>query len=132
MKKEVEGWLFFADKDMLAANILIQQDETLTGSVTFHCQQAIEKYFKAYLLEHGKKIRRNHDLISLYAEVKTFHDWNIDEALLEKLSDMYIESHYPDSMPLNPAILIPAPEEAQRYLDFARHVETIFKGLMEM
>jgi len=130
MKKETEGWLFFANKDILAANILIQQDKDLMGSVTFHCQQAIEKYFKAYLVEYGQNFRKIHDLISLYAKVKDIQNWNIDEALLEKISDMYIESHYPDSMPLNPASLIPTPEEAQRYLNFARYVETTFKELV--
>jgi hypothetical protein len=44
MKNDTAGWVFFADKDMLAAKTLIGYKE-LTGEVAFLCQQAIEKYF---------------------------------------------------------------------------------------
>jgi HEPN domain-containing protein len=40
-------WIFFADKDIMAAENLIDYEE-LTGEVAFHCQQAIEKYLKAF------------------------------------------------------------------------------------
>jgi len=44
MKNETEGWVFFANNDMLAAKTVIEHTE-LTGEITFHCQQAIEKYW---------------------------------------------------------------------------------------
>ncbi|MDR1466773.1 MAG: HEPN domain-containing protein [Treponema sp.] len=38
----------FAEKDLLTVSEIIERPE-LTNIVTFHCQQAIEKYFKAYI-----------------------------------------------------------------------------------
>jgi len=46
MKKLVEAWLGFAEKDILTVLEIIQ-NPNLTNIATFHCQQAIEKYFKA-------------------------------------------------------------------------------------
>ena len=50
MKKEVKSWFFFADKDIAAAEEIIKNPE-LTNIVAFHCQQAIEKYFKHIYLQ---------------------------------------------------------------------------------
>ena len=37
----------------------------LSDEVAFHCQQAIEKYFKGLLAEHGLPIQKTHDLTIL-------------------------------------------------------------------
>ena len=50
MKKQVEVWIDFAEKDILTITEIIN-NHALTNIVAFHCQQAIEKYFKAYILE---------------------------------------------------------------------------------
>ncbi|MDR0497031.1 MAG: HEPN domain-containing protein, partial [Treponema sp.] len=51
MKKQVEAWIKFAEKDILTVSEIIE-NSNLTNIVTFHCQQAIEKYFKAFILEN--------------------------------------------------------------------------------
>ena len=53
MKKQVEAWISFAEKDLLTVSEVIERSE-LTNIVAFHCQQAIEKYFKAFILENIK------------------------------------------------------------------------------
>jgi len=50
MKKQVEDWVLLADKDLQAAEIIIDDEYPLTNIVAFHCQQAIEKYFKALII----------------------------------------------------------------------------------
>jgi HEPN domain-containing protein len=45
MKRQVEDWIKFAEKDIMAASEIIENPE-LTNIVTFHCQQAIEKIFQ--------------------------------------------------------------------------------------
>jgi HEPN domain-containing protein len=65
MKKQVEVWLGFAEKDMLAVSEIIN-NSNLTNIATFHCQQAIEKYFKAFILENGKPLMKIHNLLALY------------------------------------------------------------------
>jgi HEPN domain-containing protein len=62
MKKLVEDWLLVAEQDIRTASIIIKEDH-LTNIVAFHCQQAIEKYFKAFMLEHDKPIIKTHNLI---------------------------------------------------------------------
>jgi HEPN domain-containing protein len=125
MKNETAGWVFFAEKDMLSAKTLFDYKE-LTGEVAFLCQQAIEKYFKGYLAEHGKEIRKIHDLLKLYSQVKDIKDWNLDEDLLEGISKIYTETRYPDNIGIKPDGLLPSPEEAQRYLEFAKKIEALF------
>ena len=129
MKDKTTAWVFFADRDILTAKTIIDYTE-LTGEVAFHCQQAIEKYFKAYLVEHGKEVRKIHDLLSLYSEVKSIHDWNIDEDLLEVISKIYTESRYPGNIGMTPEGLLPTPEDARRYLEFTLSVEAIFRELV--
>ncbi len=130
MKNKTFGWVFFAEKDVIAASTLIDNAE-LTGEVALHCQQAIEKYFKAYLTENDRQIRKIHDLLKLYSEIKSIKDWNIDEILLEDISKIYTESRYPDDIGIKPDGLLPTQEEAQKYLDFAKKIENIFKDLVK-
>jgi HEPN domain-containing protein len=42
MKKQVEAWINFAEKDLLTVYEVIERPE-LTNIAAFHCQQAIEK-----------------------------------------------------------------------------------------
>ncbi|MDR2577704.1 MAG: HEPN domain-containing protein [Chitinispirillales bacterium] len=130
MKNKTAGWFFFAEKDMLMAKTAIDYAE-LTGGVAFHCQQAIEKYFKAYLAQHDREIRKIHDLLKLYSEVKEIRDWGLDEDLLEDISKVYAESRYPGNIGIKPDGLLPTTEDAQRYLEFAQKVEAVFKVLVE-
>ncbi|MDR0684906.1 MAG: HEPN domain-containing protein [Spirochaetaceae bacterium] len=51
MKKQVEDWIVLADNDLYAAEIIMKDEYPLTNIVAFHCQQTIEKYLKAYLIE---------------------------------------------------------------------------------
>jgi HEPN domain-containing protein len=120
----------FAEKDVIAASTLIDNAE-LTGEVAFHCQQAIEKYFKAYLVENDKQVRKIHDLLKLYSEIKNIKGWNIDEILLEDIGKIYTESRYPDDIGIKPDGLLPTQEEAQKYLDFTKKIENIFKDLIK-
>ncbi len=68
MKQTTKDWLLIAEEDLLAAKKL-SQEEHLSNLVSFHCQQGIEKYFKAVieelarypgdlgLLPHGKPLK---------------------------------------------------------------------------
>ena len=44
MKNGIEEWIIIADKDMMAAKVLM--DNTLAGYAAFHCQQAIKSILK--------------------------------------------------------------------------------------
>ena len=81
-------------------------------------------------MEHDKGVRKTHDLLSLYTEVKSIQDWNLDEDLLEAISDIYIETRYPTNMAIKQDGMLPTIEEAKRYLDFALLVEETFNKLV--
>jgi len=99
MKKQVEAWIKFAEKDMLTVSEIIE-NPNLTNIVAFHCQQAIEKYFKAFIIENGKSPARNHNLLALYGVIKEITDLNINEDLLSTVNDIYLESRYPGEIGL--------------------------------
>nr|AGS54051.1 nucleotide-binding protein [uncultured bacterium contig00048] len=125
MKGKTSEWVSFAANDIIAANAIIN-NTSLTGHVAFLCQQAIEKYFKAYLVENNKQIRKIHDLIRLYSEVKAIKDWSIDETILRRIDGIYTESRYPDDV----GMLMPTMEDAKSYLEFAKRIENIFRSLV--
>jgi len=119
-------WLFFADNDLALAEVAIDNPQ-FTGQVAFLCQQAIEKYLKAFLFENKVKIKKIHDLEKLYSEVRKIKDFGINENLLQILRNLYVESRYPEDIAFLESGVLPTKEDAQSYLDFAKEVASIIK-----
>jgi len=66
MKREIIiRWLKKAESDLRTAKILLDAKDVVTESVCFHCQQAIEKYLKAFLADKDVRFRKIHDLRTL-------------------------------------------------------------------
>jgi HEPN domain-containing protein len=124
MKKQVEDWVLFADKDLYAAEILLKDEYPLTNIVAFHCQQVIEKYFKAFLIENNVSLIKTHDLIKLNGMINEIKNLEIDEKKLIVINEVYVESRYPGDMGLLPDGM-PTFEEAKEYLEYAREVKNI-------
>jgi HEPN domain-containing protein len=125
-----DAWIFFANNNLMAAENLIDYEE-LTGEVAFLCQQAVEKYLKAFLTRHKISFKKTHDLPKLYSQAKEVKDLGINEELLEDLIDLYIESRYPTDVALLEGGLLPSIEKAKAYLDFAKNVANIIKSELE-
>jgi len=123
-------WLFFANNDLALAELAID-DLQFTGQVAFLCQQAIEKYLKAFLFENKIQIRKIHDLEKLYSEVRKIKDFGINENLLQILRNLYVESRYPTDVAFLESGVLPTKEDAQSYLDFAKRVANIIKTELE-
>ncbi len=120
-KQKPNPWIFFANNDLKAAKNLIH-DVDLTGEVAFICQQAIEKYLKAFLFESKIPIQKTHDLERLYSEVKKIKDFGIDETLLLVIRNLYIESRYPTDIAFLEGDVLPSVEDAKSYLEFAKNI----------
>jgi len=58
-------WLRKADADLRTARLLIAEKPADHDVICFHCQQAVEKYLKAFLQERGTPIPKTHDLKAL-------------------------------------------------------------------
>jgi HEPN domain-containing protein len=125
MKRLVEEWISYAERDVMSAKVLID-NPLLTRNVASHCQQAVEKYFKGYLLEHDKPLIKIHDLPKLYGMIKEIKDLELNDDLLARINETYIEDRYPGELGLLPHG-IPTDEDAQSFLQFAIEVEVKVK-----
>ena len=127
MKKPVDDWMTFADIDLTAAEVL--SDHSLTNVVAFHCQQAIEKYLKAFIIENDVPLQKIHDLIRLNEMVKEVRDLGIDEEKLAVINEVYFDSRYPGEFGLMPDALL-SHEQAKEFIEFAKKVKTIIRAAL--
>ena len=126
MKKQVEAWIGFAEKDILTVSEIIKNSH-LTNIAAFHCQQAIEKYFKAFILEFDKPLLKIHNLLTLYGTIKEMVDLEIDEDLLAMINDIYLESRYPGEIGLLDDGSMPTTAQANKFFVFAKDIEKKIK-----
>lgn len=54
-----------AEHDIQAIDILLEALDAPTDVICFHCQQAVEKYLKAYLADQNIDYPKTHDLKNL-------------------------------------------------------------------
>lgn len=94
-------WLEFAAEDLHCADILISAKQCASAA-GFHCQQAIEKGIKAYLLYETMSHVDGHNITWLCKSAAK-HDehfliW-LDKTVT--LNRLYIETRYPADIPVN-------------------------------
>lgn len=93
-------WLEIAARDLLAARLLIEQEQCY-DIAGFHCQQCIEKAFKAYIIDKTGMLVDGHNLTWLCRQASrynnAFRDWMDDTAEMNRL---YIETRYPSDIDL--------------------------------
>lgn len=85
IKQLVREWLRKADRNLIAAGHELMQEESITEDACFNCQQAIEKYLKAFLVAKQIHFNKTHDLEELLALCIK------GDTTLNVLSDMEIE-----------------------------------------
>ena len=59
---DTRAWLVRAADDLRAAEVDLAAEPPLVEDALFHCQQAVEKAFKALLTFHNQPFRRTHNL----------------------------------------------------------------------
>lgn len=113
--QEIVNWIKKAESDLKTAKILIDSKDVVTESICFHCQQAVEKYLKAFLAFHNKEFRKTHiiaELLKLCIDLDA--DFNkLKEFHIQNLSIYAVEVRYPDDF------YIPTIEEAKESIDLA-------------
>jgi HEPN domain-containing protein len=95
--KEIKQWIIKGDHDLGTAKVTYMHIPEFSDTVTFHCQQAVEKYLKAYLIFLSIEFRFTHDLVYLIdlinqrdSEFERFYD------LVSELQGYAIEIRYPN------------------------------------
>lgn len=93
-------WFFMAQKDYRSAKILLDHDAD-NEIICFHCQQAVEKYLKGYLIFMSGRLFEGHNLIKLCYKAIQFDD-SFKSFLkdLAFLNTFYTETRYPAEDPL--------------------------------
>jgi len=118
-KKElINSWIKKAEKDLLTAQHELSFPDAVTESVCFHCQQAAEKFLKAYLIHLGILFIKTHEIGELITKCES-KDKEIsafkEEA--DKLTDYAIEVRYPEEL------LEPTSEEAKEAFEIATKIK---------
>ncbi len=93
----LKQWLLRANEDILVINKLTEHEVVATSSVCFHCQQAVEKFLKAFLIANGVDIQKTHNIEFLLSECA---DIDNDFAQIDpkELSDFGVDARYPGDM----------------------------------
>lgn len=94
---EIRQWITKGDHDLGTAKITYLHIPEYMDTVTFHCQQAVEKYLKAYLIFLSIPFRFSHDLVYLLdlisqkdGEFDNFYD------VVSELQGYAVEIRYPN------------------------------------
>jgi HEPN domain-containing protein len=114
-------WFVAADNDLVAVSRLLQ-DPPLTALAAFHCQQAVEKALKGYLMWHDAPFRKTHNLLQLVEQCSS-HDESFNQLkeIAELLTPYATEARYPDTgLDLSAEALSDSQEMASSALAFVR------------
>lgn len=97
MKPTTREWVRKAENDFRAAGQLLgQRKGAVPDAICFFCQQCIEKYLKARLLEAGVAFVKTHDLRQLLTEcIPVEPHWSSYAKALDVLSDYAVDFRYP-------------------------------------
>ncbi|MFZ5451587.1 MAG: HEPN domain-containing protein [Thermodesulfobacteriota bacterium] len=96
----VRQWLAKADEDLNAAKTLLSLDTAFFSTIGFHCQQAAEKYLKAFLTWRQIEFPKTHDLSLLLGLISPAAP-SLAESLEEvvELTSYGVEIRYPGDIP---------------------------------
>lgn len=93
--KIVQEWFEKGQKDFQDAEFLLKNSRA-KESISFHIQQAAEKYLKGFLIYNGWRLEKVHDLIKLLEEATKFNKSFIRFIKpMRKITNFYFESRYP-------------------------------------
>jgi len=100
----IKSWLEKAEKDLLTAKHELSFPDAVIESICFHCQQAVEKFLKAYLIFLNISFTKTHEIGELITKCEK-KDKQISKLKEEadKLTDYAIDVRYPEE-PSEPAL----------------------------
>lgn len=93
----VTQWIVKGDHDLGTAKITYAYIPEFLDTITFHCQQSIEKYIKAFLIFHSKNFKYTHDLVYLI-EISLTIDHGFESFIdsLIEIQSYAVEVRYPN------------------------------------
>lgn len=114
-RQYAQEWFDLGKSDLEAAQFLMEMRPKPNEIIAYHCQQAVEKYLKGFLVLHEHKPPRTHDLLTIIEKCAVI------DASFEEMSDGCIELteyavdvRYPSRMELQDHDVMRALKEAKR------------------
>lgn len=125
MSKVLAEWIRKADKDLAVAERLSLDEVPFCDAITFHCQQAAEKYLKGLLVFYDIEFPKTHDLELLLNLVATRNS-DLADGLRDVivLTPYGVEIRYPGDRP------DASVEEAEHAVHLARLVRDAILPLL--
>ena len=115
--KYTEQWLEKAEHDLMAAQLIIEIQPIILEIACFHCQQAVEKYLKAFLVSQKQDFPKTHNLDILLKKCADI-DPSFEGIDLLNLEDFAVRGRYPHDF-ISPTI-----EETQQFYEIALGVKS--------
>ncbi len=117
----IKQWLYKANEDLTVVDRLTTPEIIANASACFHCQQAVEKSLKAFLICHSVEIKKTHNIEFLLSECSDI-DPDFADIDPKELSEFGVDVRYPGDM------YMPSVEEVLEYKSLAIGI----KQLVEM
>ena len=117
--EEVRQWLKKAYHDRRTAEVGLAQEPPITDTAAFHCQQAVEKLLKAFLVYHEHPFERIHDLRELAGRCSQYDAaFAKIEPIVDRLTPYAVRFRYPGPGDPKAAQIEQALKVAQEVWDF--------------
>lgn len=95
--EEIKQWVIKGDHDLGTAKVTYLYIPEYLDTVTFHCQQAVEKYLKAYLVFQTMSFKFSHDLVYLLDLItQKDSDFECYYDTVSELQGYAVEIRYPN------------------------------------
>ncbi len=127
VKRElVQQWMDKAEADYGLIVHLISEDTPFLAAVGFHAQQAVEKFLKAFLVNHQIEFPKTHNLGEILNLVAAI-DVPLADSLrnVTVLNPFSVDVRYPGDIPEM------TPEDAKRAVDLASKVREAIRYALE-
>ena len=95
---EIQSWIEKANHDIGTAELTFHHKPEYYDTICFHCQQAVEKYLKVYLVHLNLEFKPKHSLVYLLDLISQQDQFSLDYyEKASKLESYAVDIRYPDS-----------------------------------
>jgi HEPN domain-containing protein len=123
----IKAWILKAEHDLGSAKVIFEHIPEYFDTIAFHCQQAVEKYLKAALVNYNIEFERSHDLLyllELLSRNKEISSDIFDKAIV--LNGFSVEIRYPDKL------IYLTHEELKRAINIAEEFRELILELLKI
>ena len=98
-KLDYVNWCEKAEGDLEVAKLIYEHKKERWDIACYHCQQAVEKYLKAFLIFSGQTPPRTHDLLRLITDCIPFDAKFANfQTRVDELNDYSVTTRYPSNL----------------------------------